>query len=77
MSHDRGLRTLLAKHPPLYIIVLPQGLMMHRKYSQERLQSPHGSFLAQQRQALYKRPVPINTSITTSISTSPATSVAG
>lgn len=41
------------------------GLMMHRKYSQERLLNHHGSsFLAQQRSALYKRPVPINTSIT-------------
>ena len=39
-----------------------QGLMMHRKYSQERLVTQHGgSFLAQQRSALYKKPVPINT----------------
>ena len=42
----------------------PQGLMMHRKYSQERLMSQHSTpFLVQQRQALYKRPVPLNTSL--------------
>jgi len=40
------------------------GLMMHRKYSQERLTSQHNTpFLVQQRQSLYKRPVPLNTSL--------------
>lgn len=34
------------------------GLKMHQKYSQERVMS-QGSFLAQQRQALYKRPPPV------------------
>eukprot|EP00731_Ephydatia_muelleri_P018348 Em0011g388a len=34
------------------------GLKMHQKYSQERVMS-QGSFLAQQREALYKRPPPV------------------
>jgi uncharacterized coiled-coil DUF342 family protein len=36
------------------------GLMMHRKHSQERLVTPHASFLSQQRSALYKKPVSIH-----------------
>lgn len=49
------------------------GLLMHRKFSQDRLltkQKP--SFLAQQRQSLYENPVPINTAagLTTSNTTS-------
>ena len=39
-----------------------QGLMMHRKHSQERLVASHASFLSQQRSALYKKPVAINVS---------------
>ena len=49
---------------------------MHRKYSNERLVNQFGtSFLAQQRQALYKRPVAINTSMASSAS--PASTITG
>lgn len=43
--------------------------MMHRKFSQDRLLSkPNMSFLAQQRQSLYKNPVSINTSMASTLS---------
>ena len=37
--------------------------MMHRKFSEDRLLTKQSSFLAQQRQALYKNPVPINAAL--------------
>jgi len=42
--------------------------MMHQKYSHERLVAKQGSsFLARQRQALYKNPVPLNTAIASTL----------
>ena len=46
--------------------LLSQGLMMHRKYSQEHLVPQPTSFLSRQKQALYKKPVPINNSLSLS-----------
>ena len=38
--------------------------MMHQKYSHDRLMAKPGtSFLSRQRKALYKNPVPLNTTI--------------
>ena len=56
-------------HAHIHTIIHTQGLKMHRKYSNERLVSQFGSsFLAQQRQSLYKRPVAINTSMASTAS---------
>ena len=57
-------------HCVVVVVVGLQGLMMHRKFSQDRLLSkPNMSFLAQQRQSLYKNPVSINASMASSVST--------
>ena len=45
--------------------------MMHQKYSHERVLAKQGaSFLARQRQALYKNPVPLNTAIANTLASS-------
>lgn len=50
------------------------GLMMHRKFSKDRLLSKQNmSFLAQQRQSLYENPVSINASLASNLSTLPVT----